>query len=111
MRLRPSTPRTEDSYLPWIGGSYPFHGRRDPAHLGAGQVSAFLTSLATRGGVSASTQNQALAALLFPYREVLGRELPWLDHLGRERRAARLPVVLSREEVRALLSERGEFLG
>ncbi len=110
-RLPPSTPRTEDSYLPWMGGSYAFHGRRDLAHLGAGRVSAFLPAPATRGRVSASTQNQALAALLFTYREVLGRDLPWLDPLIRARGAARLPVVLSREELRALLSEMGEFRG
>ena len=110
MRLRHSSPSEEEAYLPWMR-RYAFHTRRDPAHLRAGQVSAFLTSLARRGGVSASTQNQALAALLFPYREVLGRDLPCLDHLVRARRAALLPVVPSREEVRALLSEMGEFLG
>ncbi len=110
MRLRPSSPRTEDSYPPWMGGSYAFHGRRDPLHPGAGHVSALLTALATRGRVSASTQNQAPAALPFLYRENLGRDLPWLDRLVRARRAARLPVVLSREEVRSRLSEMGEFL-
>ena len=105
MRLRHLSPSTENAYLHWMRRYYEFHGRRDPAHLGAEHVTAFLTALATRGRVSASTQNQALAALLFLYREVLGRDLPWLDDLIRARTAARIPVVLSRQEVRAVLSE------
>ena len=84
---------------------YEFHGRRPPADLGAEHVTAFLSDLATRGQVAASTQNQALAALLFLYREVLGRDLPWLDNLVRARRPARLPVVLTQAEMRAVLSQ------
>jgi integron integrase len=83
---------------------YEFHGRQDPAELGAEHVTAFLNALATNERVSASTQNQALAALLFLYREVLGKDLPWLDGLVRAKTPARLPVVLTREEVRAVLS-------
>lgn len=84
---------------------YEFHGRRDPAALGAEHVTAFLNDLATHRRVAASTQNQALSALLFLYREVLGRDLPWLDELVRAKRPARLPVVLARDEVRAVLSQ------
>src|SRR5439155_427834 len=80
-----------------------FHAKRHPAEMGAAEVSRFLSSLAVEGRVSASTQNQALAALLFLYGPVLGVELPWLDELVRAVRPERLPVVLSRDEVRAVL--------
>ena len=87
--------------------SYPkprfFHGKRHPAELGAPDVSSFLTSLAVDHHVAASTQNQALSALLFLYRDVLDVDLPWLDDVVRARRPERLPVVLTRDEVRALL--------
>jgi len=105
MRLRHLSPRTEEAYISWMCRYYEFHGRRDPADLGAEHVTAFLNDLATRRRVAASTQNQALAAILFLYREVLGRDLPWLDGLVRAKRPARLPVVLAREEVRSLLSQ------
>jgi integron integrase len=80
-----------------------FHGRRDPARLGADHVTAFLNHLVARDRVAASTQNQALAALVFLYREVLGQDLPWLEELVRAKGPARLPVVLTRDEVRAVL--------
>ena len=80
-----------------------YYSWRHPLHLGPGEVTAFLSDLATRGRVSASTQNQALAALLFLYRHVLDVDLPWLDGLIRAKRPERLPVVLSRDEVRLLL--------
>ena len=80
-----------------------FHGKRHPAEMGAREVTEFLTALAVRDKVAASTQNQALSALLFLYRHVLGVELPWLDDLVRAKRPQRLPVVLTREEVRAVL--------
>lgn len=73
--------------------------------MGGAEVEAFLTSLAVRGNVSASTQNQALAALLFLYREVLGQDLPWMSDIRRAKKPRRLPVVLSREEVAAVLGE------
>jgi integrase len=82
-----------------------FHGRKDPATLGATHVTAFLSALATERRVAASTQNQALAALLFFYRELLGVELPWLDDVVRALGPERLPVVLSRDEVSAVLAE------
>jgi site-specific recombinase XerD len=103
MRLRRFSPRTEDAYLGWMRRFYEFHGRRDPAALDASHVTAFLNALATERAVSASTQNQALGALLFLYREVLGRDLPWLDDLVRAKTPARLPVVLTRAEVRHVL--------
>jgi len=83
---------------------YEFHGRRDPSALGPDHVTGFLNHLASHRKVAASTQNQALAALLFLYREVLGVRLPWLDTLVRASRLARLPVVLAREEVGAVLA-------
>ena len=104
MRLRRFSPRTQDAYVNWMRRYYEFHARRDPADLGAEHVTAFLSDLATRGHVAASTQNQALAALLFLYREVLTRDLPWLDDLVRAKRPAHIPVVLTRDEVRFVLS-------
>jgi integron integrase len=107
MRLRHLSPRTEEAYLGWMRRYHEFHGRRDPSTLGPEHVTAFLNALATLRRVSASTQNQALAALLFLYRDVLGVELPWLDDLVHARTPARLPVVLTRDEVRAVLAHLG----
>ncbi len=104
LRLRHRSPRTEEAYLGWMHRYVEFHGRRDPAELGPEHVTAFLNGIAPRSRVSASTQNQALAALLFLYREVLAIDLPWLDGLVHAETPARLPVVLTRDEVRALLS-------
>lgn len=80
-----------------------FHGLQHPAKIGQKEVTAFLSHLAVHNKVSASTQNQALCALLFLYREVLGVSLPWLDELVRAKRPRRLPVVLSRREVSEIL--------
>ena len=107
MRLRHLSPRTEEAYLHWIRRFVSFHGGRRPAELGAEHVTAFLTSLATEARVAASTQNQALAALLFLYRDVYERDLPWLDSVVRAKRPMRVPVVLSREEVRQVLGHMG----
>ncbi len=104
MRRRAFSVRTEEAYLGWMRRYWEACGRRDPATLGAEHVTAFLNDLATRGRAAAATQNQALAALLFLYREVLGIDLPWLDDLVRAKTAPRLPVVLSRDEVRAVLA-------
>jgi site-specific recombinase XerD len=101
MRLRHMSRRTEKSYLHWMKRFHAFNGGRDPARVEPERVSAFLSALATDNGVTASTQNQALSAILFLYREVLGVDLPWLDDLVRARRPARLPTVLSRDEVAA----------
>src|SRR3989442_15547910 len=95
--------RTEEAYVAWIRRYIFFHAKRHPAEMGAPEVTRFLTSLAMDGHVAASTQNQALSALLFLYRQVLEVDLPWLDGVVRARRPERLPVVLSRDEVRAVL--------
>lgn len=96
--------RTEDAYVFWIRRYILFHGKRHPRELRGAEAEAFLTALAVERRVSASTQNQALAALLFLYREVLQTELPWLDGITRAKRPVRLPVVLTREEVHAVLA-------
>jgi integron integrase len=103
LRTRHYSRRTEEAYVAWIRRYIFFHGKRHPADLSAPEVTRFLTSLAVEGGVAASTQNQALSALLFLYRDVLDVDLPWLDDIVRAKRPARLPVVLTRDEVRALL--------
>ncbi len=95
--------RTEQAYLYWIRFFIHFHGRRHPRDLGAPHVEAFLSMLATERHVSAATHNQALSALLFLYREVLGIELPWMQQVRRPSQARRLPSVLTREEILALL--------
>jgi len=97
--------RSEEAYVGWIRRYILANGKRHPQELGAHELEAFLTDLAVRGQVAASTQNQALSALLFLYREVLGKELPWLDNIRRAKRPERLPTVLSREETRLLLGE------
>ena len=97
--------RTERAYLDWIRRYVAFHGRKHPRHLGPEHVTAFLSSLAIDRNVSASTQNQALSALPFLYRNVLAVELPWLNEISRAKRPRRLPVVLTQQEVRALLEQ------
>ncbi|MDO8932599.1 MAG: integron integrase [Rhodocyclaceae bacterium] len=95
--------RTEKSYSHWIKRFIVFHGKRHPRDLGAPEVEAFLTSLAVERDVAAATQNLALSAILFLYREVLEIELPWLDNVERAKKPARLPTVLSQAEVGAVL--------
>ena len=102
-RLRHLSRRTEKAYVGWIRRFILFHGKRHPADMGSAEMTAFLSSLATEGRVTASTQNQALSALLFLHRAVLDRDVPWLDDLVRAKRPGRLPVVLSRDEVRLVL--------
>lgn len=104
LRARHYSRRTEEAYVGWIKRFIFFHGKRHPASMGGEEVNAFLTNLAVEGNVSASTQNQALSALLFLYREVLDDPLPWLDDLIRAHRPFRVPVVLTPEEVRLLLN-------
>jgi integron integrase len=94
---------TEDAYVAWIQRFIFFHRKRHPLEMGEAEVTRFLSSLAVDLKVSASTQNQALSALLFLYREVLRQPLPWLDNVIHAKRPVRLPVVLSPEEVQALL--------
>jgi len=108
MRLKRYSRRTEKAYLGWIRRYVLFHGKRHPSSLGAEHMTAFLSRLATEEHVGASTQNQALCALLFLYRDVLGIDLPWLDGIARAKTPQRLPVVLSRGEVaRVLRAMRG----
>jgi hypothetical protein len=103
LRARHYSRRTEESYVAWIWRYIVFHGKRHPIELGAPEVTRFLTWLAVDGRVAASTQNQALSVLLFLYREVLEVDLPWLGEIVRAKRPEHVPVVLARDEVRALL--------
>ena len=103
LRLRHYSRRTEQAYVRWIHHYIRFHAMRHPAELGSAEVSAFLTDLAVERRVSASTQNQALAALLFLYGEVLGTKVAWIADLVRAKQPRRMPVVLTRDEVRAVL--------
>jgi len=96
--------RTEQAYWYWIRYFVLRNGKRHPAELGAAEVTEFLSWLATERNVAAATQNQALSALLFLYKQVLGQELPWLGGMTRAKRPVRLPVVLTEAEVRRLLS-------
>lgn len=102
LRLLHYAIRTEEAYVDWIRRYILFHHKRHPREMGATDIEAFLTHLAVDGKVAASTQNQALAALLFLYQKVLEIELPRLDAI-RAKRPKRLPVVLSTDEVRAVL--------
>ena len=95
--------RTEEAYVFWVRRYVVFHGKRHPSGLGSPEVTAFLSDLAVRGQVSPSTQNQALSALLFLYRKVLRQDLADLDQVVRAKRSVRVPLVLSRDEVSALL--------
>lgn len=101
--LRRYSPRTQDAYVGWVRRFILFHGKRHPSVMGADEVNVFLTSLAVDGRVSASTQNQALCAIVFLYRVVLGDPLPWIEDLVRAQRPIRLPVVLTRDEVESVL--------
>lgn len=104
MRTRHFAFRTEQAYLHWIRRYVNFHERKHPREMGATEVEQFLTHLAVKSQVAASTQNQALQALLFLYRHVLGVDLPWLQNVTRAIRPKRLPVVLSAAEVRLVLA-------
>lgn len=103
IRTRHYSIRTEQTYVYWIKFFIVQQGMRHPKDIGAAEVEAFLSHLATERNVSASTQNQALAAILFLYKRVLDIELPWLDGITRAKQSTRLPVVLSQPEVSALL--------
>jgi integron integrase len=105
IRARHYSRRTEKAYWHWIRRFIFFHGKRHPSSMGAAEVSAFLSWLATSRNVAAATQNQALSALLFLYKHVLGVSLPWLDGMVRAQRPVRLPAVLTEAEVRRLLGQ------
>lgn len=105
LRVRHRSPRTEEAYVHWIKRYIRFHGTRHPSQLGAAEISQFLKHLAVERHVSASTQTQALSALLFLYRHVLDTPIDWIDNLERARRPVRLPVVLTRMEVRRIFEQ------
>jgi integron integrase len=103
IRLRHYSLRTEDTYLHWIQRFMLFHGKRQPAEMGEKEIRQFLSALAVDQRVSASTQNQALNAILFVYRHVLDLNPGWIDNVVRAKQPQRLPVVLRKHEVKALL--------
>jgi len=105
IRKRHYSYRTEKQYVGWVTRYIEFHQGQHPSALGGHEVEAFLSHLAITRDVAAATQAQALAALLFLYKRVLCVDLPWLGNVTRARRPKRLPVVLSREEVRHLLNQ------
>ncbi|HSD55250.1 MAG TPA: integron integrase [Burkholderiales bacterium] len=103
MRVLHYSYRTEAQYVQWIKRFILFHDKRHPSRMGAPEVESFLTHLAVNGRVAAPTQNQAKAAILFLYKQVLGQELEWLDGVTQAKASTHLPVVLTLEEVRAVL--------
>lgn len=104
IRVKHYSIRTEETYLHWVKRYILFHHKRHPAEMGAPEVEAFLTHLATTANVSASTQNLALSSILFLYKEVLAVDLPWLEGVTRAKKPQRLPVVMTRDEVRQVLA-------
>ena len=104
IRTRHYSYRTEEAYVGWIKRFIFFHHKRHPAEMGPVEITQFLTALAVDRHVSASTQTQAFAAVLFLYQQVLGCDPGWLDDVVRAKRPERLPVVLTRAEVQALLA-------
>jgi integron integrase len=104
LRVRHASPRTVETYVHWLRRFIVFHGKRHPRELGPEAITAFLNDLAVERNVAASTQNQALNAIVFLYKRVLDRDVPELEQLVRARRPRRLPVVLTRDEVRAVLT-------
>lgn len=103
MRTRHYSFRTEQTYIDWARRYILYHNKRHPQDMGAAEVGQFLTYLAVKRQVSASTQNQAKSALLYLYKQVLAIDLPWLDEVVQARRPKRLPMVLTPGEVRDLL--------
>lgn len=104
IRLKHYSIRTEQAYIEWIKRYILFHHKRHPQEMGKQEVEQFLTHLAVDRHVAASTQNQALSAILFLYKEILEKDLGWLEDVERAKRPARLPVVLTSTEVRTVLA-------
>lgn len=104
IRYKQYSLRTEQTYMEWIRRFIFFHNKRHPSEMGAAEIESFLTHLAVKRKVSASTQNLALSAILFLYREVLQVELPWLESFTHAKRPKKLPVVLNRDEIQQLFS-------
>jgi integrase len=105
IRAKQYSIRTEEAYVHWAKRFILFHKKRHPSAMREREVGEFLTHLAVRDKVSASTHNQALSAIVFLYREVLGLELGTIEKLERPARPKRLPVVLTRDEVRRILAQ------
>jgi len=105
MRARHYRHRTEETYCQWVRRYILFHQKRHPKEMGEIEINAFLTHLAVKGKVSASTQNQALSAILYLYRHVIGRDVGDLGNVIRARKPKRLPVVMTREEVKCVLDQ------
>ena len=103
IRARHYSLRTEETYLGWVKRFILFHGKRHPRDMGAQEVQQFLVHLAVEGHVAASTQSQALSAILFLYQQVLQHDIGWLHDVVRAKQPQRLPVVLTRDEVAAVL--------
>lgn len=111
LRVKHYSIRTEQAYTDWVRRYILFHRKRHPAEMGEKEIAAFLSHLAVEGRVAASTQNQALSALLFLYQQVLERKLQFIDGVERVRRPPKLPVVLTRAEARAVLAHlKGDYL-
>lgn len=107
IRIRHYSPRTEETYVHWIKRFIFFHNKRHPAEMAEAEIAQFLSSLATDSHVSAATQNQALNALLFLYHEVLDKKIGYVDGVIRAKKTRRLPVVLTKEEVKTVLGRLG----
>jgi integron integrase len=112
IHARHYSPKTEESYVHWIKRFIFFHSKRHPAEMGEREIAQFLSSLASELRVSASTQNQALNAILFLYRAVMRKEIGYVDGVIRAKRPHRLPVVLTRQEVKSILGilDRSDWL-
>jgi len=111
LRVHHYSIRTEEVYIQWIKRFILFHNKRHPTEMGEKEISLFLSHLATDKHVTASTQNQALSALLFLYKKVLNMNLQWMDEIVRAKRSRKLPVVLTKSEVtKVLASITGEML-
>ena len=103
IRVRHYSIRTEETYLRWIKRFILFHGKRHPREMGAQEVQQFLSHLAVEGHVAASTQSQALSAILFLYQQVLKQDIGWIGEVVRAKQPHRVPVVLTQDEVAAVL--------
>jgi len=105
LRVKHYSPRTEDTYLSWVKNYILYHNKRHPSEMGVSEIGQFLTHLASKNEVAASTQNQAFSAILFLYRHVLHIELDELELARfRPQRTKNVPTVLSREEVRRVFA-------
>ncbi|MEP6781603.1 MAG: integron integrase [Gemmatimonadaceae bacterium] len=104
LQLRHYSTRTEETYVAWVRRYVRFHGLKHPQHLGPVEIRAFLSSLATTQNVSAATQNQARAALMFLYRDVFAQGTPWTEAVEIAKRPHRIPVVMTREEARCVIA-------